>query len=65
MSERIVTTQAELDQALAEPPFTLPKVEDLADRGPRGCDDLTPALLCFIACAVAFVAFVAIAWGFV
>ena len=31
----------------------------------RGCDDLTPALLCFIAGAVAFVAFVAIAWGFV
>ncbi|HET9189820.1 MAG TPA: hypothetical protein VFN69_04530 [Rudaea sp.] len=47
-----------------EPPFSLPKVESFSDAGPRGCDDLTPALLCFIAGAVAFVAFIAIAWGF-
>lgn len=43
-----------------EPPFNLPKVESFSDAEPRGCDDLTPALLCFIAGAVAFVAALAI-----
>jgi hypothetical protein len=41
------------------PPFNLPKVEN--DTGPCGCDDLTPALLCFIAGAVAFVVVLAVA----
>lgn len=42
------------------PPFNLPKVESFSDNGPRGCDDLTPAVLCVLAGAVAFVVVLAV-----
>lgn len=38
------------------PPFSVPP----DDTGPQGCDDLTTALLCFIAGAAAFVVVLAV-----